>query len=385
MINQSGLRQFPDALVGAIYGGLAQEVPWSDALELLRVALDSNVACLRVSLKGSRPREYLFAAGPKANQDAISEWEMRSAAEVLPVVLQPGQPRVVNWAEIACPSYISEMLERYGVGYSAMILIGADDGIEYILQLSRDGSEQNYNDDELALLRLVGEHFCRALKLRRELIGARVTSQFQSDTLDRLGIAAILVGPSRQFKVLNKTAEEMLAACEGLHIAGGVLQAVDELDDRHFQSALKEVLGSESAERSRAMLIRQEGEGRDLNLLVTARRSVSLISDRVETCALVFLRRSSVASDADVEVLRQLFSFTRAEAKLALGLAKGMRLEDVESELNIRHNTARAHLRSMFSKAEVTRQAELIHLLANCLAPLGRSLEKSPGSSRLLN
>src|SRR6185312_10282645 len=141
VINQSGLRQFPDALVGAIYGGLAQEVPWSDALELLRVALDSNVACLRVSLKGSRPREYLFAAGPKANQDAISEWEMRSAAEVLPVVLQPGQPRVVNWAEIACPSYISEMLERYGVGYSAMILIGADDGIEYILQLSRDGSE----------------------------------------------------------------------------------------------------------------------------------------------------------------------------------------------------------------------------------------------------
>jgi len=39
----------------------------------------------------------------------------------------------------------------------------------------------------------------------------------------------------------------------------------------------------------------------------------------------------------------------------------------------------------MFSKAEVTRQAELIHLLANCLAPLGRALEKSPASSRLLN
>jgi len=103
---------------------------------------------------------------------------------------------------------------------------------------------------------------------------------------------------------------------------------------------------------------------------------VSLISDRAETCALVFLRRSSVADDADVDVLQQLFSFTRAEAKLALGLAKGKRLEEVESELNIRHNTARAHLRSMFVKADVNRQSELVHLLANSLAPLGRPLEK---------
>jgi len=96
------------------------------------------------------------------------------------------------------------------------------------------------------------------------------------------------------------------------------------------------------------------------------------VSHRTETCALIFVRRSAVANDGDVDVLQQLFSFTRAEARLALGLAKGKRLEDVEAELNITHNTARAHLRSMFVKADVNRQSELVHVLANSLAPLGR-------------
>ena len=45
----SNVRQFPDALIDAIYSGLIEESPWIKALELLRVASESNVACLRIS------------------------------------------------------------------------------------------------------------------------------------------------------------------------------------------------------------------------------------------------------------------------------------------------------------------------------------------------
>ena len=253
--------------------------------------------------------------------------------------------------------------------------LAAEDGVEYLLHTSRSGVEHGFSSEELAFFKLIGEHFGRALNLRRQLVRAQVVSGFQSDALDRLGIAAILVRPSGQFMVLNRVGREALAASEGLRVSGGRLHAVDEGYDRLFQSILREVLGSETGEYSRAMLMRSDCADGDLNLLVSARRSVSLISDRPETCALVFLRSSSVASDADVAVLQELFSFTPAEARLALGLAKGKRLDEVEAELNIRHNTARAHLRSMFVKADVNRQAELVHLLANSLAPLGRPAE----------
>ena len=369
------LREFPNALVASIYGGLSKESPWVEALEMLRAAMDANVACLRISQKGAHPREYLYAAGPKASQESIAEWEARSARELLPVELRPGEPQVVNWSELVPGPTISEMLRRYEIGCMAVMQLAAEDGVEYLLHASRSGVDQGFDSEDLAFFRMIGEHFARALNLRRQLVRAQIVSGFQSDALDRLGIAAILVRPSGQFMILNRVGREALADGEGLRVSGGRLHAVDDAHDRSFQSILREVLGSETGECSRAMLMRSDRADADLNLLVSARRSVSVISDRPETCALVFLRSCSVASDADVAVLQELFSFTPAEARLALGLAKGKRLEEVEAELNIRHNTARAHLRSMFVKADVNRQAELVHLLANSLAPLGRPAE----------
>ena len=73
-------------------------------------------------------------------------------------------------------------------------------------------------------------------------------------------------------------------------------------------------------------------------------------------------------------MLQQLFTFTYTEAQLAVGLAKGMCLKDIESELKILHNTARAHLRSMFLKADVSRQSQLVSLITSSLVPLGRDM-----------
>jgi len=293
------------------------------------------------------------------------------------VALVVGEPQAFDWSVYTSFSSIPDLLQRYEIRYSEAMLVGIDSGIEYILHLSRGSAARAYDAHDLEFLRSVGGHFGHALKLRREFLRARIVNEFQSDTLDRLGIAAILVGAKGEITVLNNTAQRMLTNSEWLRIRSGRLHAADERDDRAFQTILKEALAANVGDRSRAMLVQHGGSGRELNLLVSGRRSVSLISGRDESCVLVFVGRSSVADDADLKVLQELFSFTPAEAKLALGLAKGLPLGDVESELKIRHNTARAHLRSMFLKADVSRQSELVHLLANSLAPLGRPLDQS--------
>lgn len=378
---------FPDRLLDAIYAGVTQEHPWVNALELLRVWLDSGVACVRISARGPHPREYLFASGPTASPEAIVEWEARSTQELLPVSLTVGEPVLINHLAMRPFGSIPELYERYDIAYSATILLRVDNGIAYHLCVSRSASGSIFSAQELESLRAISGHFNRALILRQDFLKSRVVNEFQSDTLDRLGIAAILVGSKGDLTVLSDTARRMLTNSEWLRIRGGRLHAVDERDDRLFQSIMKEALGSELARQSRAMLIRHGGEGRDLNLLVSGRRSHCLISGRDESCALVFVGRSSVADDADLKVLQELFSFTPAEARLALGLAKGKPLGDVESEMNIRHNTARAHLRSMFLKTDVSRQSELVHLLANSLVPLGRALQQNTrtAASRAVN
>jgi DNA-binding CsgD family transcriptional regulator len=68
--------------------------------------------------------------------------------------------------------------------------------------------------------------------------------------------------------------------------------------------------------------------------------------------------------------MRRLFDLTPAEGELALLLSSGQTLDEAAESLGIRKNTARAHLRSIFSKTGVSRQTELIHVLLNSIMNL---------------
>ena len=57
--------------------------------------------------------------------------------------------------------------------------------------------------------------------------------------------------------------------------------------------------------------------------------------------------------------------------QLAMLLANGLTLDEASDALGISHNTARAHLRSTFSKTGVTRQTMLVRLILRSVATLG--------------
>lgn len=66
--------------------------------------------------------------------------------------------------------------------------------------------------------------------------------------------------------------------------------------------------------------------------------------------------------------LRDVFGLTVAEARLAARLACGEALETIADDLNIAKETARFHLKRIFAKTGVRRQAELVALFARLLS-----------------
>jgi len=85
----------------------------------------------------------------------------------------------------------------------------------------------------------------------------------------------------------------------------------------------------------------------------------------------VFVRDAEGKAHPPVKLAQQLFQLTPAETSLAIQLANGLSLEEAAEALNIRRNTARAHLRSIFSKTGVRRQTELVRIFLNSVAWLG--------------
>jgi DNA-binding CsgD family transcriptional regulator len=65
--------------------------------------------------------------------------------------------------------------------------------------------------------------------------------------------------------------------------------------------------------------------------------------------------------------LRSAFRLTETEARLASQLAFGNSLEGAADQFGIAKETARSHLKSIFAKTGVHRQAELVAVLAKLL------------------
>jgi DNA-binding CsgD family transcriptional regulator len=69
-------------------------------------------------------------------------------------------------------------------------------------------------------------------------------------------------------------------------------------------------------------------------------------------------------SSAAPELLQALFDLTPAESRIAGQVTEGKSIEQIALSNGVSHNTIRTHLKSIFSKTGVQRQAELVSLLA---------------------
>ena len=61
------------------------------------------------------------------------------------------------------------------------------------------------------------------------------------------------------------------------------------------------------------------------------------------------------------DILMRLYGLTKTEAKLVQLLVGGSTLDSAAQTLDISVNTARTHLKHVFHKTGINRQAELVH------------------------
>jgi DNA-binding CsgD family transcriptional regulator len=87
-------------------------------------------------------------------------------------------------------------------------------------------------------------------------------------------------------------------------------------------------------------------------------------ASRVGAIALIV---DPASSRAPVEQLSALFKLTTGQARIAARLAEGLTLAAAAAACGISKETARNHLKAVFSKTGTARQSELVALLAHLL------------------
>ncbi|MDY0881461.1 helix-turn-helix transcriptional regulator [Dongia soli] len=90
--------------------------------------------------------------------------------------------------------------------------------------------------------------------------------------------------------------------------------------------------------------------------------------DRMHT--VFFILSPDQKVQIDDQALCRLFRLTAAEARVAGLIANGTHLDDIAEQLDVSLNTVRTHLRHIFEKTGVERQADLVHLLLRALVAI---------------
>jgi len=367
-----------DKIIALIYRGSTLSSSWDPALTAIVDYFNASTVCLRVAMRGAHPFEFRSACGPKVKPDVLADWERTQRGIKFSPTPTLGVPEIRNFALDFPNDPITKELLDYDVAKCLTYCFENQDDCGYILAVTRGLEDPEFGRTETEAIRQIGGHFREAVRMRRELVRTNLTAEFQSQALDRLGIAGILIAPFGPVLPLNNSAELMIEKMDCIRLRRfDRLIAVNTANNTELQEYIRKILSGEAANgQTFAMSLDRADGGRPIGVVLSSARSMGLTSNREENCALMFLRDVGAKFSMEASLVQKLFSFTAAEASLAIGLASGRRLDEIEEQMRIRHNTARAHLRSIFVKADVTRQAELVSLLANSVVPLGQRSTK---------
>lgn len=360
-------------VVASIYACACVDDSWEAALEAIRHEMGGSTVCLRIHQTQGGSRDYLTSVGQYCTTEKTRAWELRAERQSVDTECKLGEVRVIDWCSIDLDNDFISELKELGICETLYHCFAKSDRSSFTLAITRSIEDKSFDQNDIEKLRHLGKHFRHAVDLHEKHLRHGLTGQHQAAALDQLNIAGMIVDRFGSVIPLNQTATDLLDVGDSLHLCHGKLTATVRSCNVRLQDILRKTIGGRHGDDATyALAIERRSEQRPLGVVIHATTTKCPVTNRMENSALIFARDPETSFETDPLLLQKLFSFTPAEANLAIGLAKGQPLKEIEDSLCIRHNTARAHLRAMFSKAEVTRQAELVSLLTNSVAPLGR-------------
>jgi DNA-binding CsgD family transcriptional regulator len=368
-----------DPLIGALYDGPMQSPPWSTALPLMRDCLRAKHVTLMLRPPSPDSSGVMINTGPVTTQ-GVESYETHFFALDPFVRLKEGE--VVTAEELIGKSWLSSpVYVEYLKPLDIRHLLGSDiyteEGIECRLRVTRSHDAKPFTAEDKALLRYLLPHLKRSIQLHARLDFLECERQLFAGTVNRMLLGMISFDQNGTILETNQEARRILTDKDGITLSGNNLVVHGSTEGRELQRMIKQALapapgGVQGPGVVEALAVTRPSGRSKLGVLVKAIPIGQWSESRHRPAAVVFLRDpESNAVQPSHELVRRLFELTRMEATLALLLAEGHTLDEAAEKMNVRRNTARTHLRSIFCKTGVTRQTMLVRLLLNSVITLG--------------
>ncbi len=164
---------------------------------------------------------------------------------------------------------------------------------------------------------------------------------------------------------LNAAAEEVICCDDGLAVVDGLLRATRAANDRTLQLVIGRVLQpppDAPPDGGGAVAVARPSGRTPFVLRVMPSAAGEAFRAGELLAALVLIANPDQRAAPSETTLRSL-GFSPSETRIAQRLVQGRTLAEAVRDLGVAHNTARAHLRSIFVKTQARSQVELVRML----------------------
>jgi DNA-binding CsgD family transcriptional regulator/PAS domain-containing protein len=286
-------------------------------------------------------------------------------------------PGRVNLDQEMCPPAVAQKSEFYndcmlrmGGAYTFGAVFAREENRFPTLSAQRGRSKHRFGESERDVARFLIPHVNRAWIVHQRL-GILAAGE---SVLDTLPLGIVFLSPDGAAVYCNSAAEEIFRAGDGLFLRNGRLSAEDRIADARLRRAVKDALSPGASAGPAAVPVPRTSFCRDYQVAASPlRKRFRQFTGTLEPVAVALITDPEKQTPASTDVLMQAYKLTRKEAMLAAKLFEGKSLEQAARELAITYETARTHLRRIFSKTRTSRQAELILLIARHPMMTGRN------------
>ncbi|KPB01808.1 helix-turn-helix transcriptional regulator [Ahrensia marina] len=232
----------------------------------------------------------------------------------------------------------------------------------FVLQASSRRDEIE-NDTRRRFMLLI-PHLIRSADIARKLQRIAFEKAALNAGFGTHQTGTIIVDAMRRVLFADDAAEQLFVARSGVNVVKGRIQ----LNNRNADCALTAAVNACSEMRFSSPVRRRielNPNHTDTNIVIDINpfRIAGVAPGEPRPVAILLIDDPGLRRRQHADALQKIFSFTPAEAKLALEMLKGDGRAAAAERCGISINTARTQLSSIFEKAGVTRQAELIKVL----------------------
>ncbi len=379
-----------NSLLGLFYEAAQGQVGWEKPLGILREVFSANFVTL-ILKKPSKPKKnseelgLMIVVGEGMDEEDAVQYRPYiyhltpfSGREPDRIFTVTDLMSEKDWRE---SDYRIHWCAQNDVFHIMSVDITVSEGEKLRFRITRPESAEDFSKEDRDFCELILPHLRRALNINNEIIHNQSLRNLYSQAISRLSIATLIIDRQSNILEQNLFARHILESGDGFKVVAGRLEAYYPSDNKALKMLIKEAFGRKDKQIHSSLPLamsvsRPSGEV-NLGLVIEMIPRFDISDHNNNSYAAVYIRDSAGTSQTSSDIAKKLFGLTPAETALSLQLANGLSLEEAAASLGIRRNTARAHLRSIFSKTGIKRQSDLVRIFLNSVAALAQQEEES--------